>query len=590
MAFQAAGAGWRVMGREVCGPLLTGLRKRREEKKDSRGKGCILDMMFRRVSPLFLFLFSGVFCLSANAQDRIIPRPVSVKVADGNAAKPVRLDEGTRIVCREKDAGFLRQARLLQQFLSRGTGLSLAGEGRAGIIRIEKDASLKQYGPEAYRLEAAPGSIVIKAAAPRGVYYAGQSLAQMLPAVFFDDGADKGAVSWTVAEKPFSMLDYPRFAWRAFMLDEARHFFGEEEVKRLIDQMGLLKMNILHWHLSDDAGWRIQIKKYPRLTSIGGKRRDTEIETWGSGKYEGKPHEGFYTQEQIRRIVRYAADRNITIVPEIDIPGHSAAATFSYPELKLSAKPVTEVPVSFNDGTAFDPTNERTYQFLGDIMTELAALFPGGIIHIGGDEVRYKKYWAGVPHIEEFMKKKGIRNFPDLQIMFTNRISGMLAKKGIRMIGWNEILGSDVHNDGGQGAALGKLDGKAIIHFWYGSDKIAAKAVEDGHQVVNSTSHMTYMNKGYDKLPLSKSYSFEPVFAGLKPEHQKNVIGLGCQVWTEWIADAEKLHRHVFPRIAAYAETGWSRKEDKDFQDFQRRLPGYEKILDAVGIKHGEGK
>lgn len=546
--------------------------------------------MFRYVSPVFLFLLSGVCCMPVNAQDQIIPRPVSVKIADGNAAKPVKLDGGTRIVCREKDAGFQRQARLLQQFLSRGTGLPLAGAGGAGIIRIEKDASLKQYGPEAYRLEAAPGNIVIKAATPKGVYYAGQSLAQMLPAAFFDGGADKGAVSWTVAEKPFSMLDYPRFAWRAFMLDEARHFFGEEEVKRLIDQMGLLKMNILHWHLSDDAGWRIQIKKYPKLTSIGSKRRDTEIETWGSGKYAGRPHEGFYTQDQIRRIVSYAADRNITIVPEIDIPGHSAAATFSYPELKLSAKPVTEIPVSFNDGTAFDPTNERTYQFLGDVMTELVALFPGGIIHIGGDEVRYKKYWADVPHIEQFMKKKGIKTFPDLQIMFTNRISGMLAKKGVRMIGWNEILGSDVHNDGGQGAALGKLDGKAIIHFWCGADKIAAKAIREGHQVVNSTSRMTYMNKDYGQLPLSKSYSFEPVFAGLKPKEQKNVIGLGCQVWTEWIADVEKLHRRVFPRIAAYAETGWSRKEDKDFKDFQRRLPGYEKILDALNIKHGEGK
>ena len=186
------------------------------------------------------------------------------------------------------------------------------------------------------------------------------------------------------------------------------------------------------------------------------------------------------------------------------------------------------------------------------------------------------------------MKKKGIKTFPDLQIMFTNRISGMLAERGRRMMGWNEILGSDVHNDGGRGAALGKLDASAIIHFWYGSDKIAANAIREGRQVVNSTSHMTYINKGYDKLPLSKSYSFEPVFAGLNPEQQKNVIGLGCQVWTEWIADVEKLHRHVFPRIAAYAETGWTRKEDKNFQDFRRRLTGYEKILDALGIRHGE--
>ena len=545
-------------------------------------------MMFRHVSHVFLFLFSGLCGAVVNAQDQIIPRPVSVRVEAKGAAAPVKLDEGMRIVCKEKDGEFRRQAHLLQQFLSRGTGLALDGAGGTGIIRVVKDAALKQYGPEAYRLEAAPGNIVISAATPKGVYYAGQSLAQMLPAAFFNNGVDKKSVSWNVAVKPFSILDYPRFAWRAFMLDEARHFFGEEEVKRLIDQMGLLKMNVLHWHLSDDAGWRIQIKKYPKLTSVGGKRRDTEIETWGSGKYEGRPHEGFYTQEQVKRIVRYAADRNITIVPEIDIPGHSAAAIVSYPELKLSARPLAEVPVSFNDGAAFDPTSERAYQFLGDIMTELASLFPGGIIHIGGDEVRYKKYWEGVPHIEAFMKKKGIKTFPDLQIMFTNRISGMLAERGRRMMGWNEILGSDVHNDGGRGAALGKLDANAIIHFWYGSDKIAAKAIREGRQVVNSTSHMTYINKGYDKLPLSKSYSFEPVFAGLNPEQQKNVIGLGCQVWTEWIADVEKLHRHVFPRIAAYAETGWTRKEDKNFQDFRRRLTGYEKILDALGIRHGE--
>lgn len=547
-----------------------------------------MNTMFRYVSHLFLFLFSGVCCILADAQEQIIPRPVSVKVGGNSAAGAVKLDGGTRVVCREKDAGFQRQAALLRRFLSSGTGLSLTGEGGTNAIRIEKDGSLKQYGPEAYRLEVKPGLVSIRAATPRGVYYAGQSLAQLLPPVFFDGAADKGTVEWKVAEKPFSMLDYPRFAWRAFMLDEARHFFGEEEVKRLIDQMGLLKMNVLHWHLSDDGGWRIQIKKYPRLTSVGSKRRDTEIETWGSGRYAGKPHEGFYTQEQIRRIVRYAADRNITIVPEIDVPGHSAAAIVSYPELKLSAKPLNEVPVSFNDGAAFDPTNERTYQFIGDIMTELASLFPGGIIHMGGDEVRYKKYWEGVPHIEEFMKKKGIRTFPDLQIMFTNRLSGILAKKGIRMMGWNEILGSDVHNDGGRGAALGKLDGKALIHFWYGSDKIATKAIEDGHQVVNSTSHMTYINKDYGQLPLSKSYSFEPVFAGLNPEQQKNVIGLGCQVWTEWIPDADKLHRRVFPRIAAYAETGWSRREDKNYQDFLKRLAGYEKILDALNIKYGE--
>ena len=581
LLFAGAGVSWRTVRKGFL--CLDG-----GKEKDMEGKMCIMAAMMRFFRPFFVLMLSGAACMAAQGQEQIIPRPVSVKYGETGPEGGIVLDAGSRVVCREKDPGFQKQAHFLQQFLAQGTGLALDGPGGTNAIRIEKDASLKQYGPEAYRLEVKPGLISIRAASPRGVYYAGQSLAQMLPPAFFQSSADKSAVAWKVAEKPFSMLDYPRFSWRAFMLDEARHFFGEEEVRKLIDQMGLLKMNVLHWHLSDDAGWRIQIKKYPKLTSVGSKRKDTEVETWGSGKYAGKPHEGFYTQEQIRRIVRYAAERNITIVPEIDVPGHSAAAIVSYPELKLSARPLPEIPVSFNDGAAFDPTSERTYQFIGDVMTELASLFPGGIIHIGGDEVRYKKYWEGVPHIEAFMKKKGIKTFPDLQIMFTNRISGMLAKKGVRTIGWNEILGTDVHHDGGQGAALGRLDGKAIIHFWYGSDKIATKAIEDGHQVVNSTSHMTYINKDEQKLPLSKSYSFEPVFPGLKPRYHDQVLGLGCQVWTEWIPDADKLERRVFPRIAAYAETGWSRKEDKNYPDFLRRLKRYVEILDARGINYGE--
>lgn len=531
---------------------------------------------------------AGLLCCKVQGQEQIIPRPVSIQYPSDDDKSPIFLDSGTGIICMEKDPVFLQRTHALKLFLAQGTGLSFGDNPTTGLIRISRDTSLLQYGPEAYRMELTPGLIHITSATPKGIYYAGQSLAQMLSSPFFTGSKEKKTPVWKVADKSCVILDYPRFAWRAFMLDEARHFFGEKEVKKLIDQMGLLKMNILHWHLSDDAGWRIQIKKYPELTSVGSKRKDTERETWGSGKYAGKPHEGFYTQEQIRRIVHYAQERNITVIPEIDVPGHSAAAIVSCLALHLSARPLQEIPASFTDGAALDPSSEDVYEFLDNVMTELAELFPAKIIHMGGDEVRYKKYWEGVPHLDAFMKKKGIKTFPDLQIMFTNRIAAMLARKGCRVVGWNEILGSDVHQDGGQGAALGELDKGAIIHFWYGADKIAAQAIKDGRQVINSTSRMTYINKDYQALPLEKSYSFEPVFAGLPEQYHKNVIGLGCQVWTEWIPDVEKLHRRVFPRIAAYAEIGWSRKEDKNFVDFQRRVVQWQKILSALNIPFGD--
>ena len=525
-------------------------------------------------------------CLpAAFSQEQIIPKPAEITLFTGS---PARLTPDSLIITETQDKAFLDQAGQLQQMLSAGTGLPLplkpAGQAskKAACIVIKKDPALAARGEEAYSIQSSPSGIILSAADARGIFYAGQSLVQMMPSVFHDRTADKSAVRWNISETPFRIMDYPRFSWRALMIDEARHFFGEKTIKQIIDQMALLKMNILHWHLTDDTGWRIEIKKYPRLTSIGSKRRESEIGTWNSGKSDGTPHEGFYTQEQIRDIVQYAARRNITIVPEIEMPGHASAAAVAYPFLSL--KTPGEVPTTFIVNTAFDPTSEKTYAFLSDVLDEITALFPGRIIHIGGDEVRYDKQWKGVPEIEEFMKKNGMKSYADVQMHFTNRMSGIIAQKGRRMMGWNEIYGHDVNGDGG-GKAGAKLDTNAVIQFWKGNTSLAKNAIRDGHDVINSLHTSTYLDYSYGSIPLQKAYGFEPVFPGLEEQYHSRVKGLGAQVWTEWISTPERLHYQAFPRACAFAEVGWTPAGKKDFPDFKKRLKAYSERMDLMGIK-----
>ena len=525
-------------------------------------------------------------CLpAAFSQEQIIPKPAEITLFTGS---PARLTPDSLIITETQDKAFLDQAGQLQQMLSEGTGLPLplkpAGQAskKAACIVIKKDPALAARGEEAYSIQSSPSGIILSAADARGIFYAGQSLVQMMPSVFHDRTGDKSAVRWNISETPFRITDYPRFSWRALMIDEARHFFGEKTIKQIIDQMALLKMNILHWHLTDDTGWRIEIKKYPRLTSIGSKRRESEIGTWNSGKSDGTPHEGFYTQEQIRDIVQYAARRNITIVPEIEMPGHASAAAVAYPFLSL--KTPGEVPTTFIVNTAFDPTSEKTYSFLSDVLDEITALFPGRIIHIGGDEVRYDKQWKGVPEIEEFMKKNGMKSYADVQMHFTNRMSGIIAQKGRRMMGWNEIYGHDVNGDGG-GKAGAKLDTNAVIQFWKGNTSLAKNAIRDGHDVINSLHTSTYLDYSYGSIPLQKAYGFEPVFPGLEEQYHSRVRGLGAQVWTEWISTPERLHYQAFPRACAFAEVGWTPAGKKDFPDFKKRLKAYSERMDLMGIK-----
>ncbi|MEG0333607.1 MAG: beta-N-acetylhexosaminidase [Akkermansia sp.] len=518
---------------------------------------------------------------TAFSQSQIIPRPAQLTTEDG---APLIIDRDTSLYCASKDQGFKKATEQMRSYLNHGTHLNLADyKTGKNVIVIRQDKKMANKGNEAYKIEAKNGVIEISAPTEKGIFYASQSLAQMLPTEFFKENDNKMDVQWKLAEKPFTIVDAPRFAWRALMLDDVRHFWGVETVKQMIDQMALLKMNVLHWHLTDDAGWRIEIKKYPKLTQIGSRRDDTEIGTWKSGKSEGRPYQGFYTQAQIRDIVAYATERNITIVPEIEMPGHAGAAIYSYPELGI--KIPDKVPTTFVTNYAFNPTSEKTYKFLSDVLDEVVALFPGQVIHVGGDEVRYNDQWKGEPIIENFMKKNNMKSFADVQLAFSNRVSKIVASKGRRMMGWNEIFGHDVNGDGG-GVAASKLDKKAIIHFWKGSADLAKQAIRAGHDVVSSTHTHTYLDYSYGSISLQKAYDFDPIFEGLEKQYEPNVKGLGCQMWTEWVSNKDRLHYQVFPRMIAFAEVGWTDKSRKDYKDFQKRLKSYSAIMDEKGIKY----
>ena len=353
--------------------------------------------------------------------------------------------------------------------------------------------------------------------------------------------------------------------------------------------MSQLKMNTFHWHLTNDQGWRIEIKKYPKLTEIGAFRDSSEINHFGSDVYDGKRHGGFYTQEDIKEIVDYASKRHITIVPEVSMPGHASAAIASYPWLGTSGKQI-KVPGKF--GVHYEVLNvsdPKVLQFLDDVTNEVIELFPSPVFHIGGDEVKYDQ-WKASPAIRSYMAKKGLKTPAELQIYFTNEISNMLAVKGKRMMGWNEITGDKLHeyqSEEDTKEAEQQLAKGTIVHFWKGDPALIKKTIDKGYDVVNSYHEYTYVDYNYESIPLSKAYAFNPVPEGLSPEEQSRVLGLGCQMWGEFIPTVESMNRLIYPRIAAYAETGWSGLDKKDYNRFLKSLDYFKNKWAAEGIVIG---
>ena len=527
-----------------------------------------------------LLLFS--LCIVLNSQTvfsqeiQIIPRPLEVI----SGSKTFKIDKETQLVFDNDTKNIVTS---LQNYFKNDFGFDLKSTNyqslKKNFIVFKVDENLADEG---YELTITEDKILICAKNTTGWFYGTQTLMQLC-----SYNADFSKYEKRLTIKEVTIKDAPNFKWRAFMLDEARYFKGMEQVKMLLDEMAFLKMNVFHWHLVDDQGWRIEIKKYPKLTEIGSKRKSTQIGPlqWESPIQSAEPHEGFYTQEEIKEIIKYAKDRHITIVPEIEMPGHSTAAIASYPWLGTSKKE-TEVPIKFGVGKdVFDVTNERTNQFLKDVLEEVMALFPSEVIHIGGDEVKYN-HWKSSESVQKYMKEKNLATPADLQVYFTNNISKYLESKGRRMMGWNEIMGHNLHDyqDKNDTKISQKLAEKSIVHFWKGDVKLAETAARNGYEIVNSLHNFTYLDYTYKNLPLSKAYSFDPIPEKLDEKYHDKIIGLGCQMWGEWIPTNGDMHYKVFPRIAAYAEIGWTAKKRKDFTFFKTALKNLQKRWTAKEI------
>ncbi|MCL3780562.1 glycoside hydrolase family 20 [Prolixibacteraceae bacterium JC049] len=491
---------------------------------------------------------------------QLIPFPNEIALGEYN----IDLSEGVAI------SGEIGNKAFLKDLLSEKN----ISSGKRVKIEFQTDKSITDK--EAYELIAKDRRITIKSSAKSGEFYALMTLRQLI----------KGGAIPEVHIK-----DRPAFKWRAFMLDESRHFQGKEVVIKLLNEMAALKMNVFHWHLTDDQGWRIEIKKYPLLTQVGSRRDSTQVNDGRGSRsktYDGKSHGGFYTQTEIKEIVEYAAKLNIQVVPEIGMPGHFSAAIASYPYLGTQKKKI-KVPCKFGVGTdVLDPSSDKTIQFLHDVLDEVNALFPSQVIHIGGDEVRYD-HWKKSSAVKAYKKKYQLPTFSDVQVKFTNDISKYIESKfGKRAMGWNEILGERTHSWAkGDKSAKTELSKNAIIHFWHGSASDFQKAISRGYNVVNSTSKYTYLDYSYRKINLEKAYRFQVVPKELSAEEAQQILGLGCQMWTEWTPKTENVYHRVFPRIAAYAENGWTSEGNKDYTRFKEALQVKLKEWQKLGIKYG---
>jgi hexosaminidase len=496
-----------------------------------------------------------------------------------------RLTPNTVIVA---DKTSFPEGRFLSGRLSPATGFSI--EVRAispsGVPTIDMkiDASLKRLGSEGYTLVVTPQRISIRAPATAGVFYAGQSLLQLLPPEIFRE-AKVSNIDWT--SPCVQIEDYPRFQWRGALLDAGRHFMPKEFVKKFIDLLALHKMNSFQWHLTDDQGWRIEIKKYPKLTQIGAWRKETlvgrlERESQGELKYDGTPHGGFYTQDDAREIVEYARVRHINVVPEIEMPGHAQAAIAAYPELGNTGQQL-EVGTKWGVFENIFNPQESTLLFLQGVLTEILEIFPSKFVHTGGDEA-VKTQWKASAEAQARIKELGLKNEEELQGYFTRRMAEFLTSKERRLIGWDEIL------EGG-------IPPNTAVMSWRG-EKGGIAAAQAGHDVVMAPTGYTYFDyyqsKDRDKeplaiggyLPLEVVYNYEPVPKEIPAEFTKHVLGSQGQLWTEYLPSPKQVEYMAFPRLAALAEVTWSSKEKKNYPEFLDRLTHHLARLTILDVNY----
>ncbi len=463
------------------------------------------------------------------------------------------------------------------------TGVKSGKPGRNSVLLTTSGAS-PGLGPEGYLLEVAPNSVVIRASSDAGLFYGIQTFLQLLPPEVL---ASERACKTAVTAPCVRIEDAPRFGYRGALLDVARHFFTKNELKRFIDDIALHKINRLQLHLTDDQGWRIEIKKYPRLTEVGGWRKSIgfNLDPKSSSAYgpDGR-YGGFYTPADMGEIIDFAQRRHITIVPEIEMPGHASAALTAYPDLSCSGGPYsTDMSAGVFAGV-YCAGKEETFEFIAGVLQEIAQLFPGPYIHIGGDEVN-KENWHKCPRCQERMRAENLNTEHELQSYFVRRVERIVNAQGKRLIGWSEI------REGG-------LAQNATVMDWIGG---AVEAASAGHDVIMTPTSHCYLDYYQSRnrtneppaigafLPLQTVYSFDPVPAGLDPKYRPHILGAQGNLWTEYIPSFRQVEYMTFPRLCALAEVAWSPKDSRYWDEFVARLNAHTRRLDVLGINYRKG-
>ncbi|MBN8823245.1 MULTISPECIES: glycoside hydrolase family 20 protein [unclassified Spirosoma] len=555
------------------------------------------------------FLWSPTFCQTTDRYT-IIPQPAQLEPQAGEFI----IDHTTTILVPATDTELKSIADQFALQVSRSTGISLgvrpttqvALPGQTSGTNLIQFLPLRDstMGLEGYHLDITPRQITVQATTPKGFFYAIQTLYQLLPPIVVRTGAGaKGIGSLLEGNSPAQspmlltlpvpachIQDKPRYSYRGMHLDVGRHFFSVDFLKKYLDLMALHKFNAFHWHLTDDQGWRIEIKKYPKLTQIGSHRSETILghyDEYDPQVFDGKPYGGYYTQDDIREVVRYAASRYITIVPEIELPGHATAALASYPELGCSPQKGYQVATKWGVfGDVFCPT-EKTFAFLEDVLTEVMALFPGQYIHIGGDECP-KSTWRQSAFCQQLIKREKLKNANELQRYFIKRIDQFVSSKGRRIIGWDEIL---------EGASPKlRLSAQATVMCWRGI-RGGIQAARQHHDVIMTPGQFCYFDHlqgdpqqeptGFGgSLPLASVYSYDPTPAGLTSEEASHILGAQGNLWTEYIPTPQQAEYMLWPRAAALAEVVWTPLAQKNYPDFLRRLMAHFTRLDYLNVSY----
>ncbi len=537
----------------------------------------------KRFISIAILLFALTCCkVEQEREISIIPRPQSVERLDGEFF----INSRTQIVY--QDSSLIDVLEYINDRFSAAAGFRLAtkignGAGEEGemtsanCIVFKNDPNL---GKEEYELVAGPDGIVIASSAPNGAFYAVQTLFQMLPEAIYS--SEKVNCKWSV---PCARIkDFPRFSYRGMHLDVCSHFFDTTFIKRYIDLMAMHKFNTFHWHLTEDQGWRIEIKKYPELTEKGSVRKETVIGTLYSGIYDGTPYGGFYTQQEIREIVEYARKRCITVLPEIEMPGHARAAIACFPHLSCGLEDHYELATRWGVFRQVYCPKEETFAFLEDVLVEVMELFPSQLIHIGGDECP-KSSWKKCPHCQMMIRKLGLKDEFELQSYFVQRMEKFINSKGRSIIGWDEIL-------------QGGLAPNATVMSWLGEEG-GIKAAQQHHYAVMSPHTKYYMDyyqgdPDTEKLcmghfvPLKEVYDYNPVPEVLTPEESKYIMGVEACVWTEYMENPQRVEYMAYPRALAVAESGWSGTENKNWENFVERLENHFGRLDVRDVNYSK--